>query len=249
MSFKCPYCDVGNPLSPETYVSHELRFDELKTERGYKPEMIPVPIPLSGTRSYNASSYAKTKLHTGDRVMVNYYKCTNCGEYSIVLYDDTAPLQKVEIWVKPRSNAKVFPDYIPIQILTDYKEACLVRSLSPKASATLSRRCMQGMIRDYWGVCEKNLFAEIDAIKDKVDPRVWGAMDATRKIGNIGAHMENDVSLIIDIEPGEAEHLIRLIEYLLDSWYIKDHETDALFADILQVSADKSQQRHRLDKS
>jgi hypothetical protein len=39
----------------------------------------------------------------------------------------------------PSSAAKVFPSFIPATILSDYEEACLIVSLSPKASATLSR--------------------------------------------------------------------------------------------------------------
>ncbi len=42
----------------------------------------------------------------------------------------------------PESEAKPFPDYIPQQLRNDYEEACLIRTKSPKASATLSRRCL-----------------------------------------------------------------------------------------------------------
>jgi hypothetical protein len=47
------------------------------------------------------------------------------------------------------------PDYIPEQIKDDYYEACSILNLSPKASATLARRCLQGMIRDFWGITKK----------------------------------------------------------------------------------------------
>lgn len=51
----------------------------------------------------------------------------------------------------PPSGAKAFPDFVPAAIRADYEEACLIVDLSPKASATLSRRALQGMIRDFWG--------------------------------------------------------------------------------------------------
>jgi hypothetical protein len=70
----------------------------------------------------------------------------------------------------PPSNAKVFPSYIPDVIRNDYVEACLIRELSPKASATLSRRCLKGMIRDFWGVQKARLIDEILELKSKVDP-------------------------------------------------------------------------------
>ena len=57
----------------------------------------------------------------------------------------------LQIWeLIPPSTAKVFPDYVPKVIRDDYLEACLIRTLSPKASATLSRRCLQGIISDFW---------------------------------------------------------------------------------------------------
>src|SRR5688572_25226431 len=104
----------------------------------------------------------------------------------------------------PESRAKVFPSYIPQAILEDYAEACLIADLSPKASATLSRRCLQGVIRDFWKVKAGRLVDEIDAIKDKVDSDTWDAIDAVRKVGNIGAHMEKDINVIVDVDPKEA---------------------------------------------
>ena len=120
----------------------------------------------------------------------------------------------------PESEAIVLPNYIPVAIKQDYYEACRIRDLSPKASATLARRCLQGMIRDFFKVSKNTLYAEIDAIKDKVDPDVYKAIDAVRQVGNIGAHMENDINMIINVEPGEAQLLIQLIEDLIKDWYI-----------------------------
>lgn len=58
----------------------------------------------------------------------------------------------------PESEAKVMPDYLPDPIIEDYYEACKIKLLSPKASATLSRRCLQGMIRDFHKISMKTLF-------------------------------------------------------------------------------------------
>lgn len=145
--------------------------------------------------------------------------------------------------MKPNSSAKPFPEYIPRPIISDYDEACLIRDLSPKASATLSRRCLQGIIRDYFGVVEKRLIDEINAIKDKMDPLTWGAIDAVRKIGNIGAHMEKDIDLIIDVEPEEAQLLIGLIEILLKDLYITRHERQKHLESIIGVAAQKADEK------
>jgi hypothetical protein len=139
----------------------------------------------------------------------------------------------------PESKGKPFPTYIPEQILNDYNEACLISDLSPKASATLSRRCLQGIIRDFWGVKGRDLKAEIEQIKDKVEALTWQAIDAVRNVGNIGAHMEKDVNLIIDIEPKEAELLINLIETLLKDWYIARHDRESQLTAIVDLAKNK----------
>lgn len=120
----------------------------------------------------------------------------------------------------PNSEAKVLSDYIPKAIQEDYYEACSICVLSPKASATLARRCLQGMIRDFWGITKNRLKDEVEALKDKVDPLVWQGIDAVRSMGNIGAHMEKDINLIVGVDPNEAKLLIGLIETLIDDWYV-----------------------------
>ena len=138
---------------------------------------------------------------------------------------------------------KHYPDYIPEQIRKDYEEANLILERSPKAAATLLRRCLQGMIHDFWGIKEKNLNAEVTQLKGKVNLIQWQAIDGLRKIGNIGAHMEKDVNLIVDIEPDEAKKLLRLIEMLLDKWYITRHEEEDLLNEIVGIAKSKEEQR------
>ena len=176
--------------------------------------------------------------------------CPNdaCKEYSItgILKRSNSNLLEPAIlqWqMKPQSFATSFPDYVPAPIRADYEEACLIRDLSPKASATLSRRCIQGIIRDYWGISQRNLFDEIEAIKDKVDPIIWEAIGAVRRIGNIGAHMEKDINLIIDIDPQEARLLIGLIEILIKDWYIARHERQKNLESIIGVADEKAVQK------
>jgi hypothetical protein len=142
----------------------------------------------------------------------------------------------LETWnLVPPSSAKVFPEYVPQAIRDDYVEACKIRDLSPKASATLSRRCLQGMIRDFWKISKARLIDEIDAIKDQVDADTWLAIDAVRKIGNIGAHMEKDINIIVDVDPEEAQMLIGLIELLIKDWYIARHQRQERLKAIVQV--------------
>ncbi len=147
------------------------------------------------------------------------------------------PVGDPQTWrLVPPSDARVFPDYIPKQLRDDYEQACLIRDLSAKASASLARRCLQGMIRDFWGVRRDHLINEIEAIKDKIDPLTWKAIDSVRSIGNIGAHMEKDVNLIIDVDPDEARQLIWLIETLFKDWYISKREREENLKAISEVA-------------
>ena len=141
----------------------------------------------------------------------------------------------------PDSHAKPQPSYIPKQISQDYIEACRIKKLSAKASATLSRRCLQGMIRDFWNIKAKSgkLYDEISELKDKIGADEWAAIDAVRSVGNIGAHMEKDVNVIIDVEPKEAELLIKLIEDLLKDWYVTKHDREERQKELIKLAKSK----------
>jgi len=143
----------------------------------------------------------------------------------------------------PESEAKPFPEYIPLQIRNDYTEACLIKSKSPKASATLSRRCLQGIIRDFWKITKARLVDEINELEGKIDPITWDAINSVRHVGNIGAHMEKDVNLIVDVDEDEAGLLIWLIETLLTDWYIQRYERQQRMSSVVQLAEKKKQEK------
>ncbi|VCU69574.1 hypothetical protein PIGHUM_01637 [Pigmentiphaga humi] len=152
-------------------------------------------------------------------------------------------LPLTEWQLRPQSSAKPFPNYIPRAIISDYNEACLIRDLSPKASSTLARRCLQGIIRDFWGISRNRLIDEVNELKPKIDTATWKAIDAIRSIGNIGAHMEKDINVIVDVEPEEAQLLIDLIEILLKDWYISRHEREQHLEHIVALAASKKEEK------
>lgn len=130
--------------------------------------------------------------------------------------------------VIPRGASKPQPEFIPEVLRTDYHEACLIKELSPKASATLSRRCLQGMIRNFAGIAKGTLALEIAALKKAVadgsadraiSAETVEAIDHVRGLGNIGAHMEKDIDVIVPVDPDEAQHMLDLIEMLIEEWY------------------------------
>lgn len=219
--FTCPYCEMTMAISSATKAIQHPSFGASNSLRHGSAGVF-----------FDDSSLA-----------IEFYKCPNCGQYTILAYGKGSSVKDICTMIRPRSLAKQYPSFIPQQIREDYEEACSILYLSPKASATLARRCLQGMIRDYWGITKNRLYDEITALKDKVQSDLWQAIDGLRQLGNIGAHMEKDTDIIVDIDPGEAEKLIKLIELLMKEWYINREERCRLFSDILQINADKQATR------
>ena len=169
---------------------------------------------------------------------VLHLQCTNqeCKQITVVARD---MVTNEQFDLYPKCVYKHFPDYVPSQIVEDYIEAVTIKNSSQKAAATLLRRCLQGMIRDFHNIKRNTLKEEIDALKDKINPLQWKAIDSLRRIGNIGAHMEKNVNLIVDIDEGEVDKLISLIELLIDKWYVARHDEQELYESITKDAAKK----------
>ena len=181
--------------------------------------------------------YGRGKRYDTD-IRVFHIRCTNkqCSKITVVAKNEVTNKQ---FDLYPQHVHKEFPNYVPSQIRSDYVEAVTIMQDSPKAAATLLRRCLQGMIRDFWGIRKNTLKEEIDGLQNKITPSQWKAIDGLRKLGNIGAHMEKDINLIIDIDEGEAEKLAALIELLIDKWYITRHDEEELCNSIVDTANQK----------
>lgn len=221
---QCPYCSMVMPITNSTVRNRYPSFDR-----------------DNDSSSYNTNSLDESTL------IISYNKCPNCGQYTIRTKGIGNLVKDVDFSIHPTSLAKQFPDYIPEAIRQDYEEACAIVSLSPKASATLSRRCLQGMIRDFWNIIEKNLYDEISALKNLIPADLWSSIDALRQLGNIGAHMEKDANVIVDIDPNEANSLIQLIELLMKEWYINREERKKLFSNIIATNQTKQSERKKTE--
>lgn len=137
------------------------------------------------------------------------------------------------------STAQPLSAYAPKSALQDYNEAYLISTLSPKASATLARRALQAMVRDFFNVKERTLHQEILATKDRCNPELYEAILGLKSIGNIGAHPEHDTSLIVEVDPGEPEALLDLIHLLDREWYVARAETRARIERVKSIDAAK----------
>ena len=67
----------------------------------------------------------------------------------------------------------------------------------------------------------------------------WQAIDDVRQLGNIGAHMEEDINLIVEVDPEEAAVLIQLIETLITEWNLRRHEREQNMLKLRTAAAKK----------
>lgn len=123
------------------------------------------------------------------------------------------------------SNRPPVPPEVDQEFAVDYKEACLILSFSPKASAALSRRCLQSILREKAGVKKGNLANEIQEIIDsnKLPSHLSESIDAIRNIGNFAAHPMKSTSTgeIVEVEFGESEWLLDVLEALFDYYFVQ----------------------------
>jgi hypothetical protein len=231
--FTCPYCCSAVALTKETFTEYKITH-----QNAYVANQVELPFPKVYTKNYlslsNRFVEASVINNWEDPVITIYaHKCPNCEKetYTLIAKDNDGNLSNT-IPIIPNSLAKDYGDLVPAHIQEDYREAYNILHLSPKASATLSRRCIQGMIRDYWNISENTLYQEIESIKPNLNKLQKEAIDVLRQIGNIGAHPNKDINMIIDINPKDAEKLIKLIEYFIEEWYIARFEHTRLLEEV-----------------
>jgi len=128
--------------------------------------------------------------------------------------------------LKPRNISRVsLPSEVPPKFANDYNEACLVIADSPKASAALSRRCLQNLLREKAKTTKKDLSCQIQEVIDskKLPSYLSEDLDAVRNIGNFGAHpiKSKRTGEIIEVEPGEAEWNLNILEQLFDFYLVQ----------------------------
>lgn len=128
--------------------------------------------------------------------------------------------------IRPRGSSRPpCPPEVLAAIAQDYIEACVVLPDSPKASAALSRRCLQSLLRDVAGVKPGNLADEIQQVVDRgtLPSHLVEIIDAVRQIGNFAAHpmKSQHTGEILPVEPAEAEWNLDVLEALFDFYYVQ----------------------------
>jgi hypothetical protein len=191
------------------------------------------------TNAYDIIDYVinKEKKITEKRGSCIYYSsCKSCDKltvrlvYGSLVYEQHLRGHKIshaltDTFIYPQVKSQISNESIPVNFLNDFNEAVKVLPISPKSSAALTRRILQGIFRDHYSISERTLDAEINKFINlsHIPSHLTDAVDAVRTIGNIAAHptKDNNTGAIVDVEPGEAEWLIEVIEALFDFTFIQ----------------------------
>lgn len=202
---KCPHCNTGINLEEEASdVWQDKDFDQTKMGHevscGHCPECEELIVLLRHGKYKNQSGHES--LHEVSK----------------------------EEFVYPRFTSRKVEAEVPDKYKKDYLEACAVLPASAKASAAISRRILQNVLREEFKINRPNLAQEIDEFiqKNDVPSYLTEAVDAVRNVGNFAAHplKETNTGEIIEVEPGEAEWLLEVNESLFDFVFIQPKRLD-----------------------
>lgn len=197
---KCPYCHTGVKL-------------EIKEQFAFSND------------DYTNTGLGKEFIHG---------LCPECNGLVVLLHDgkyrwvdEKGEVYEVqnEVIIYPKSTFHITDTEIPQEYRDAFNEAYSVLFHSPKASAALSRRLLQLILRDKYSIHKRDLSKEIDEFLSlpNLPLELSGAVDAIRNVGNFAAHplKYTNTGEIVEVENGEADWLLDVLEQLLDYAFVQ----------------------------
>jgi len=161
--------------------------------------------------------------------------CPACGRMILWLINETTtnpdfhgdypPPPKIQFrLIHPRAMRFYCPPDTPEEIARDFKEACLVLNDSPRASAALSRRCLQNILSEIGGTKSDVLARQIDKVitSGTVPQHITQELDVIRNVGMMAAHpKKNEITgAIMPVDKEEAEWCLNILEQLLTYYLV-----------------------------
>lgn len=157
-----------------------------------------------------------------DHYMIHLSQCPACERLVITLKSISEDAKEMMLW--PQSTGRLpVPPEVPAHITQDYSEAAAVLRISPKASAALSRRCLQSVLTEVGGAKKHDLAQQIDEVAPNLPFYISDHLHAVRNIGNFAAHPQKSKASgeILDVEPHEAEWNLEVLDELFQHYYVK----------------------------
>jgi hypothetical protein len=152
-----------------------------------------------------------------------YQRCPACYEAIIYLEQDRPSRRSYLAY--PGGKGRPVPAEVPDPYRRDYVEAFTILPNSAKASAALSRRSLQMILREKALTKKKDLYDQIEEVitSGSVPAYIADDLHAVRNIGNMGAHpmKSTNTGEIVEVEPGEAEWNLDVLDALFDFYFVQ----------------------------
>jgi hypothetical protein len=215
-SQKCPYCDTTFNLlgvgTNDSYLSFEPKRPG-SGPPGYTPGYVP----------------ERQKSELG----ITCHRCPACGREIIWLNKILLTLEDDGYRSEIKSRTLLLPKYpvyhvpegVPEPLASDFREAHDTLTISPKASAALSRRCLQAIIEGQENIRGGSLMAQVKTLiaLNKIPLSLAEELDMIRVAGNFAAHPKKDENTgeIVEVGPDEAGWTFQLLERLLQFYFVE----------------------------
>ena len=157
-----------------------------------------------------------------EEIYIFVYECPRCGKETIDLHRHPykRPQETSILTIDPLLPSREVAEEVPAELRDDFVEAVRVSSLSSKASATLSRRCLQSTLRYCFPeMPHAELFSEIRWLEKqgKLPLDIFSYLHSLRKAGNFGAHpSKKGLSIVYDLSAEDLEACFLVLQTLFD---------------------------------
>lgn len=194
---KCPHCDTG--IADAFVTSQPVNVQAANTSTGFRPHI------------------AWELAHQ---------VCPECHESIITLTRlPSQGLTRLSFRAYPTSKSRPIASEVVDPYRQDFIEASKVLEDSPKASAALSRRNVQAVLRDKAATKSKDLYDQIEEVikSGAVPSYISEGLHGVRVIGNFAAHplKSTNSGAIIEVEANEAEWNLETLERLFDFYFVQ----------------------------
>ena len=180
-----------------------------------------------------------------NRHFMIYQVCPDCDKYIMYLKMNSTA-NEIRQFIQDRKNLdlsafgaelilpkikkqKPFPKEIPLDFAQEYYKANEVLMISTKASAALSRHCLQRLLIEKGKVTKRDLVEQIQEVLDsnQLPSHLADDIDAIRNIGNFATHpiKSTNSGTIVEVENGEAEWTLEVLEGLFDFYFVSPEKS------------------------
>ena len=164
----------------------------------------------------------------GSRYEMLRMECPECHNDLILVEQRKRHALLSQYYAVPQRPAKEKVLGIPEKYTRLYQDASHVLEISPRASAALSRMCLQLLLREYGGVKHGRLESEIKQVvaSNSLPKSLAETIDTIRIRGNYAVHPNdiNEPGKIADIDEDEAAWGLEILKGLFEHYITKPAE-------------------------